>query len=276
MGHRSKIGMGAIAATLLCAAGCDTPEPSVELTLASTPLHMIIIEDEGGSDGLAWDIDGLDPSMEVWSQSAVEMIIEDEPDHTEVDRLAFQDTTRRFMLALAGTAGAAASAANIVAPTTAEPAPRARREAVPTSRQSSSAAASQGEVAVLAAPSAPGRVAPARLASLGKMDKAMVRPRAALEPHEIRQTIVRQLPKVKACYERALKAEGGLRGRLVLSLDVQPEGNVTGARISDDGIGNDTLSACVVKAVDSWRFPAGTETVSVEYPVSLKPSSGTW
>lgn len=276
MAIRVQVGMGAITAALLCAAGCDVPDPSPELSLAPTPLHLIIIEDDGGPDGVAWDIEALDPSAEVWSRSAVEMVIEDEPAGIQTDSLALKETTRRFMLALAGTAGSAAIAADLTAPIAAESSqPRARRAMAPAVRKASSSE-STVELAAMAPRGSSSRVDPGRMAALTGLDKARVRPRKALEPHEIRQTIVRQLPKVRACYERALKKEAHLSGRLVLSLDVQPEGNVSGARIADDGIGNDTLSACVVKAVDSWRFPTGTETVSVEYPVSLKPSSGAW
>jgi hypothetical protein len=257
---------------------CDHAEET-SLSLASAPLHLIIIEDDGsGLDGFA-NIEGLDPSTEVWSQAAVEMVIEDETEFDDglVEEEGFEHRTRRFLLALAGTAGAAELAAAATAPTTAavRDAAPARRETAAVSRTSSRD--DSAELAAVAAPSRSTGLAPAtRMASLSSMARPGVRPVKALEAHEIRQTIVRQLPKVRACYERTLKAEPSLRGRLVLSMSVKPTGDVSGAHISDDGIGSNTLTECVENAVASWSFPRGTETVAVDYPVTLKPSNGGW
>lgn len=257
--------------------GCDHAEP--ELTLAETPLHLIIIEDLGGGGDSFASIEALDPSLEVWSQSAVEMVIEDEPEFDDglVADDSLETKTRRFLLALAGTAGAADLAAAATAPApTAEVAPApSRTEAAPVRRTSKRA--EQAEVAASVEQDPRSAMGPSRrIAALSGMSRTSVRTVKALEPHEIRQTIVRQLPKVRACYERTLKAEPQLRGRLVLSMKVQPEGTVKNARISDDGIGSDALSACVESAVSSWRFPEGTEAVAVDYPVTLKPGNGGW
>ena len=272
----SRLLTGALVAAVALPACDHAEEPT--LTLASAPLHLIIIEDTGaGLDGFA-EVEALDPSIEVWSQAAVEMIIEDEPEDAFEDGVvaeSLEDRTRRFLLALAGTVGAVELGAAATAPAPAERAPAAlRKDVAPVSRASSRV--DRSELAAGVAVSGTASETTRRLASLGGLQRAAAQPIKALEPHEIRQTIVRQLPRVRACYERTLKAEPSLSGRLLLSMSVKPSGEVQNARISDDGIGSETLAQCVENAVSSWSFPRGTETVRVDYPVTLKPSSGGW
>ena len=272
-----------IAALAAGVASCALPacqhaeEPS--LTLASAPLHLILVEDGGDSAEAFAEVEALEPSAEVWSQSAAEMVIEDEDEAADADGVvaseSLEDRTRRFLLALAGSAGAVQLGSEA---TVAAPLERARvaerKEAAPVRRASARAespAVAAGSVGLTA-----GAAAPRRLASLSRLTRDAVQPVRALEPHEIRQTIVRQLPRVRACYERILKAEPALRGRLLLSMKVTPSGEVRDGRISDDGIGSEALAHCVENAVASWSFPVGTETVSVDYPVMLKPGTGGW
>ncbi len=273
--HRLFTGILAASVAVVALPACDHAELAT-LSLASAPLHLIIIEDEGDRADAFAEIEALEPTLEIWTESAVEMIIEDEPEGDGlVAEESLEDRTRRFLLALAGTAGAVELGAAATAPApAAQVAPATRREAAPVSRKSKRVETAELASATPQASAGPG---PARrLASLQGLSRSATRTVRTLEPQEIRQTIVRQLPRVRACYERTLKAEPTLRGRLLLSMSVQPSGDVKNAHISDDGIGSDALAECVENAVASWSFPRGTETVAVEYPVTLKPSSGGW
>ncbi len=120
--------------------------------------------------------------------------------------------------------------------------------------------------------SEPANEAPAVGGSSVVASRSLLQLRQELSPEQIRSAIEAQMPRVRACYERQLKSQTDLAGRMVLSLSVQPSGSVSNARIKSDGVGNSDLSTCVVKVVGAWNFPQGSEAVAVEYPVVFKPS----
>ncbi len=273
---RVLTGVFAIGLGALTLPACGQPDqPS--LRLASAPMHLILIEEDGADAAGHAVVEALDPRVEAWSPSTADILIEDAP---EDDGLADAEDlgvrTRRFLLALAGSAGAVELGA---AATSADPAgwssPLSARPEVSHVRASSR----EDAPAALATPATEGLAAVGpqpRLASLEGMSRTAVRTARAREPGEIRETNVHQLPRVRASYERTLKAEPTLRGRLLLAMKVLPSGEVADARISEDGVGSAALSTCVENAVSSWSFPPGTETVAVEYPVTLKPGHGGW
>ena len=97
----------------------------------------------------------------------------------------------------------------------------------------------------------------------------------SLGAEEIKRGVQSQLGRVRACYERGLKGAELLSGRLVLAFSVQPDGGVHGAKVGKDELGSDKVAQCVVAAVGAFRFPEGTETVAVEYPMHFRPD-GAW
>ena len=96
-----------------------------------------------------------------------------------------------------------------------------------------------------------------------------------LTPAMIKTSVKRQMGKVRACYERALKSDEGLAGKLVMSWKIKADGTVRSVSVARDDLGSDKVSMCVTDAVASFKFPQGTETVSIEYPMSFK-SENTW
>lgn len=96
-----------------------------------------------------------------------------------------------------------------------------------------------------------------------------------LTPAVIKSSIGRQMGKVRACYERALKQEQGLAGKLVMSWRIGADGVVKAVSVARDELGSDKVSLCVTHAVATFKFPRGTESVSIEYPMSFK-SESTW
>jgi outer membrane biosynthesis protein TonB len=105
-------------------------------------------------------------------------------------------------------------------------------------------------------------------------DKEARATRNELKPDVVSAAIKRQLPRVRACYERALKSDAGLDGRLTLNWTVQPAGTVADVRVVNDKVGSDRLSSCVTRAVGRWSFPASSDGADIEYPVVLRRSRG--
>ncbi len=91
-----------------------------------------------------------------------------------------------------------------------------------------------------------------------------------LTPEVIKTTIGRQMGKVRACYERSLKSEQKLGGKLLMGWKIGKDGKVKSVSVLDDELGSDKVSMCVVHAVATFKFPRGTDTLSIEYPMKFK------
>ena len=107
----------------------------------------------------------------------------------------------------------------------------------------------------------------------GRSEKQAVQRRKELGAEDIRRSVHQQMPRVRACYERVLKGEENLRGRLVMAFSIEPDGSVSSAKVANDELGSDKVARCVTHAVGAFRFPAGTEAVAVEYPMVFEPGN---
>lgn len=80
------------------------------------------------------------------------------------------------------------------------------------------------------------------------------------------------LPAINACWDASLARPAGQRtGRLVLQVDVGPQGEVMDARVMELSVEDPELSACVLEKVPSLRYqPLGEgNTARVNYPFML-------
>jgi hypothetical protein len=89
------------------------------------------------------------------------------------------------------------------------------------------------------------------------------------------------LPKMKECYENALKKDPKLGGSVVLELTLRPQngkGIVSSAEVAmgDDGgtLNSPLLEQCLLNAVASAAFPPpSSEELFITYPFKLVPGS---
>ncbi|HEX2569963.1 MAG TPA: TonB family protein [Polyangia bacterium] len=95
----------------------------------------------------------------------------------------------------------------------------------------------------------------------------------SLSPDLVVQTIKSRKSAVIACYERALKRNPGLSGKVVLRFTISSIGKVTSAEIEDDTMGDGEVNKCITSTVKNWRFPApqGGE-VQFAYPFVFQAS----
>lgn len=93
----------------------------------------------------------------------------------------------------------------------------------------------------------------------------------SLEPDDIKRIVKRQQARVRACYERALKSERRLEGKLMMAWSVKPDGSVDDVAVAEDTLGSDKVARCVMGAVARFRFPKSPDTVQVEYPMVFSP-----
>jgi hypothetical protein len=77
---------------------------------------------------------------------------------------------------------------------------------------------------------------------------------------------------VAACYERALKTQPTLAGKLVVRFSLSAAGTVTATEIDDDTLGSPDVAACIRATVLRWRFPALAEgPAELSFPFVFQP-----
>lgn len=78
--------------------------------------------------------------------------------------------------------------------------------------------------------------------------------------------------QVRACYERALKQNNMLQGKLVVELRIDANGRVSGTRFGGS-LRDQEVRSCVRRLTRSWQFPApgGRRCALVSVPFDLTP-----
>jgi outer membrane biosynthesis protein TonB len=78
----------------------------------------------------------------------------------------------------------------------------------------------------------------------------------------------RRTTPIRVCYDRALKRDASLRGRVVVRFTIGTCGEIADLALTGGhGRAAPELAACVTRAVKGWRLPfRPSEPVDVEYP----------
>jgi TonB family protein len=93
------------------------------------------------------------------------------------------------------------------------------------------------------------------------------------------QIVVRQirarLRAIQRCYERELRNNPTLAGRVMVRFTIQPTGTVSGAQATENSTGSPAVAACVVSTIRRFRFNPGPEggSVSFAYPFVFAPQN---
>lgn len=81
-----------------------------------------------------------------------------------------------------------------------------------------------------------------------------------------------QARRATGCYERALRMNPGLEGRMVLGVKVGPDGHVCSAGVSSSTLGDASVTTCVLQMFRSGVFPPPKGgCVEVEVPINFVP-----
>ena len=79
----------------------------------------------------------------------------------------------------------------------------------------------------------------------------------------------------RPCYERALRVNSALQGKLMVSVRVDPQGNVCGASVTQDAIHSPEVINCVLGIFRTAKFPAPSGgCLEVQVPLSFVPREG--
>jgi hypothetical protein len=80
--------------------------------------------------------------------------------------------------------------------------------------------------------------------------------------------------RIAACYERALKSNPALAGKLVVRFSIASAGTVVAVAVDEDTLGAPDVAGCVRGLIARWRFPPPTAApVEVSFPFVFQAGS---
>jgi len=94
-----------------------------------------------------------------------------------------------------------------------------------------------------------------------------------LDPSLVSKEVRTRIGAIKACYERALKRNPNLSGKVKVRWTITAAGTVSAVEIEEDSMGDNEVSSCIKGLVSRWRFPAPSGgSVDVVYPFVFQSS----
>lgn len=76
---------------------------------------------------------------------------------------------------------------------------------------------------------------------------------------------------IKACYEKELRRNPDLKGRITLRFTIGTSGRITNISVSQNTTGDDAIASCIIDRVQSWKFdPPSGGAVTFTYPFILE------
>jgi hypothetical protein len=107
-----------------------------------------------------------------------------------------------------------------------------------------------------------------RIAANVQVDDVNTVIKGALEREEIERVIKRNLPQIRYCYERELKLNPNLNGKVVSHFTIGKTGGVVSANIMESTLQGSAVGTCIARRISRWVFPKprGGGIVRVKYP----------
>ncbi|HEX4338618.1 MAG TPA: AgmX/PglI C-terminal domain-containing protein [Polyangiaceae bacterium] len=94
-------------------------------------------------------------------------------------------------------------------------------------------------------------------------------------PAALRSALAGAAGSVRGCYERALRQNQMLQGKLMVAVKVGAQGNTCGASLASDTLGDGAVASCVLQKFRSGTFPAPIGgCVDVQVPINFTPKTG--
>jgi hypothetical protein len=95
----------------------------------------------------------------------------------------------------------------------------------------------------------------------------------AVEPEGLRAFVASRAGQLKACYEKRLRREPSLHGRLSLRFTVLADGALEDVSVTRNELGA-AVAQCVTSTVRGWKVPFRPSwPVIVEYPMVFTPGA---
>lgn len=101
----------------------------------------------------------------------------------------------------------------------------------------------------------------------------------AINADTVARAIRRGMREVTSCYQRALKANPQLAGKVTVRITINTMGRVISVELDEDSLGDPRVGRCICGYIKRWRFPApeaGEDQATVSVPFvfrAAKPTS---
>lgn len=71
----------------------------------------------------------------------------------------------------------------------------------------------------------------------------------------VQATIRNRMGALQSCYEKALRADAGINGKITYTITISVMGTVTHVQVGDDSLQDEGVKTCTVAKIKGWRFP---------------------
>jgi TonB family protein len=89
----------------------------------------------------------------------------------------------------------------------------------------------------------------------------------SLDQAAIAKVVRRRMRSVQDCYEKQLKRDPGLSGKIEVEFTIGESGSVEEATVVDNAMDSNAVGSCIVSRIRRWRFPKPDGgSVTVVYP----------
>ena len=95
----------------------------------------------------------------------------------------------------------------------------------------------------------------------------------SLDQSQIKSVVTRRMGAINGCYEKQLKRNPKLAGKVRVQFTILESGRVSDVQIVEDTLGDSEVARCMTARMGGWRFPppAGG-TITVRFPFIFEPS----
>jgi len=94
--------------------------------------------------------------------------------------------------------------------------------------------------------------------------------RGGLSQDQVRRVVMAHVGAIRACYESEAQRNPSLKGGIVLSWQITPDGAVSGPGIASSTLSNPRVEGCVLRQLRGWHFPASeSPTIVPSFPFSF-------
>ncbi|MGO9713858.1 MAG: AgmX/PglI C-terminal domain-containing protein [Polyangiaceae bacterium] len=94
--------------------------------------------------------------------------------------------------------------------------------------------------------------------------------RGGLSPDQVLRVVMAHKGAVRACYESEAQRNPSLKGGIVLSWQILPDGSVSSPALASTTLNNSRVEGCVLRQLRGWHFPASeSQTIVPSFPFSF-------
>ncbi len=88
----------------------------------------------------------------------------------------------------------------------------------------------------------------------------------SLDSSSVKRVVNRNIKAIYFCYERELRLNPKLEGKVTVEFTVARTGTVTDARVISSTLRSSKVEKCIVKTIRRWRFPRPEDEAIIAYP----------